>query len=154
MDKALSIINEMPSTLSQVKSFVHMVKNEVLSGEINKLQFLAQLKAIEVCIDSLRTDKDIDRAIVDEFDREGINILDTQFASFKKGEFGTRYNYDNCNDQKLKELNQKYKMIGEELKARENWLKSLKEESYLDDTGEVIYPPSKTSTTKISVTLK
>jgi hypothetical protein len=69
------------------------------------------------------------------------------------------YSYENCGDAIYDSLNQKAESINSDLKSRESFLKTIPISGIqiLDEsTGEMItvYPPAKSSTTTIAVTLK
>ena len=86
------------------------------------------------------------------------NSFEFSGATIQKAELGTRYDFSVCNDHVHKCLTEISKQNSEQLKDREDFLKSLKGQmTILDEgTGEVIkiMPPLKKSTTGLKVTIK
>lgn len=70
----------------------------------------------------------------------------------------TKYLYDKCNDPEWEEAEQKERSAGNDRKGREGFLQKVKKPFELLDsrTGEVItiYPPIKTQTTGVKVSIK
>jgi len=78
-------------------------------------------------------------------------------AKFEIKEAGVKYNYENCGDPVLQSLEQKFEAIEMDVKDRQKFLRSLPEsgmEILIDDELIKIYPPSKTSTTSVTINLK
>ena len=78
-------------------------------------------------------------------------------AKFDIREMGVKYDYSQCNDPVLIELEAKVETLNKELKARQEFLKGVSPkgiEIIVEDELVKVYPPSKTSTTSVSVTLK
>lgn len=73
-------------------------------------------------------------------------------------EVGTKYHFENCNDPELGELYARRAALDQQIEAREKYLKALPTEGVeiVKDECEIIriYPPYKTSTTSVAVTLK
>lgn len=79
-------------------------------------------------------------------------------AELKQKEVGTKYDYSVCNHAEYNDLALEAAKISEKMKDIEETLKTVKEPYTVvnEDTGEItkIYPPLKTSTTSIEVTIK
>lgn len=95
-------------------------------------------------------------AALEEFETYGEK--EYQLGSFKisKGEFGTKYNYKDCGHVHLSLFEGRVKEEKTRLDNLLKEIKALKEPRvYVDeDTGETfkVYPPKKTSTTKLKLT--
>lgn len=70
-------------------------------------------------------------------------------------EAGVRYDYSHCGDYKLMAMYDTMDALKADIKERESTLKSLPASGMADpETGEVIYPPSRTSKTTVKTTFK
>lgn len=64
------------------------------------------------------------------------------------------YDFSQCGDSQLDHLNKKSDLLKEEIKGRERFLINLKDSFTDESTGEIIYPPAKSTTTTVAVILK
>jgi len=158
MEPVTNTLNLLPSNTAQVALFVQKVKDEVLSGDYNVLDVLIQLRAAQDAIDILNKDSEIVEAASKEYAKHGQKTLDYNGAKITEKEAGTKYDYDGCKDPVHGKLKSDALFAAERCKERETFLKALKEPVTIIDeqTGEVVKlnPPSKTSKTILSITLK
>jgi hypothetical protein len=140
------------------------------SGESDALKVLAGLKAMESLVNTLtdkspKTNRHADKAkfLNDCVMATAGNYSGKTFpafgATFTKTEVGTKYDWSVCNDQRLSELMEKANDAAAALKKRQDFLKMVDPEGLdiLDaETGETytVYPPSKSSTSTVSVSFK
>jgi hypothetical protein len=153
MDKALSVINELPSNKFEINRFVTTIKAEILAGNEDPLKILKQLKMCERTLDVLLTDKELEDFFLEGAAKYGksFDYLDTHFDI---REVGVKYDYSTSNDSVWIELDKAKSELDKKLKDRETFLKALPEEDIANsDTGEIIHKPLKTSTTKVVVKL-
>jgi hypothetical protein len=151
--ETLSTIMLLPSNEGEIKRFVTLIKSEILSKGDDPLKVLKQLKMVEKTIGILLKDKELDNYFIDEAIKYGTSFehLDTHFDI---RETGTKYDYSTCNDSVWNYLNEKSDKLNEELKSRELFLRNIPLEGVVNpETGELIYRPAKTSTTKVAVKL-
>lgn len=158
MDNALSLINELPSTLDQVARFVQKVKEEALSGDYDPLEVLKQLRMAQKAIELLNKDEEIEEAAQKQHAKYGQKTIELTGATITSKEVGVKYEYEACGDPFWSICKAKEEANAGLRKEREKFLQSLKEPITLlnNETGEVetINPAPKTSTTKLVVTLK
>ena len=134
MENAMSLITNFPTTKEQQKKFVDKLVAEVESGIYNPLDCELSLKALEEIVKSVREKtKDI---IKDEaakysktFNYKGVEITQSQ---------RTTYDYSNCGDNLINDLNSQLTQIKEQIKIREQVLKSGVDIA----TGETFNPPT------------
>lgn len=70
-------------------------------------------------------------------------------------EAGVKYDYSECGDSQLAELYRMRQALDADIKEREAFLKSVPISGVaIPDTGEMVYPPEKTSKTTIKTTIK
>ena len=173
--KALAVLNT-PTTLadaliaSNITNVVSNIADAVEAGSISPLKALAAIKKLEAIADAA-TNKDpkknilSDRALLihqcfmDEASLHPEKKFGAFGATFTKTEVGTKYDWSQCNDHELIELESLAKSAAERLKERQDFLKSIPSAGLPmvnQETGEAytIYPPSKTSTSSISVSFK
>lgn len=130
------IIPILPTSQIQKQEFKEKIKNEIMEGALNPLEFYRRAKLIDECIEELKKDADIFDYAVSERAKWGkekplVNgsIVDTSSR--------TTYDYESCNDSVYNELKEK-------IKAREAYLKALPPQGAVDpDTGELVLPPVK-----------
>jgi len=166
------------SPVKIIEAFIQADKSEIAaeiveavdSGYLPPLKALAGIKAMESLTDML-TNKDpkknphADRAILlqshvtDAAGAYAEKSFPLYGATFTKTEVGTKYDWSQCNDAKLIELELAAKKAGDELKARQEFLKTVPTEGLPivdEETGETysVYRPSKSSTSSVSVSFK
>lgn len=139
----LSVINLMPSTKAEIKSFAEKVISAVENGEIPVLQLDVQLKRIETVCETIR--KATKEQVIDEASKYG-KVFDFAGAEISLTE---RKTPDYSNDPEWASLNAK-------IKAREAILKAIPEGRTLidEETGEVISAPLYKRTDVISYKIK
>jgi hypothetical protein len=112
----------------------------------------------------IEEDKEFIELLRDEISKQGnggdkAEFKTTRGVKFTLAEVGTAYDFSNCNDPELIELEAKAKEANEALKQRKEFLKTVhpvKGEKKVDEeTGEeyFIWPPSKTSKSSFKVSL-
>jgi hypothetical protein len=153
----LSVINELPLTSSQIKEFTKGCKDQILSGEIDPVYALLQLRAAQKALSELASDDDIIKLAVDTFDKYGLNEIEYHGAKITKIETGVKYDYTVCNDPEWNYLKLEEKEIESKLKARESILKTPGRPQIDNDTGEITLPyisAVKTSKTNLKIEIK
>lgn len=154
-----SILSLFQTTKAERESFVMDVVNRIDQGAVDPLLIHLQIKCMEDVIKLLNSNTNYKKALLDASEKMGDKSFQFHNAKFEIKETGTKYDYSNCGDPTHQMLEQKVSSISEELKEREKFLKTLPAKGMvllIEDTGEAItvYPPSKTSTTSVAVTLK
>lgn len=128
----------LPTIVEKKELVFKAVKDQILQGYVNPLEFYRQAKVMEEVIDALKKDPDIFDCAYTEREKYGkekpkINgaTIDTQQR--------TNYDYKACNDPVWNRLK-------EELSAREAFLKTIKEPLTTVDTATgdtvTIQPPT------------
>ena len=147
----LETLNQMPQTKAQSKDFANQVKSELMTGNVNPLDFRIRLKAVENFIDAITKDKDVKELVLNEAETFGEKSFEKLNAKINICEAGTKYHYE---DDKLTTLNTRLAKLNTEIKARQQYLKDLKEPEVDIKSGEIkANPATKTSTTIVKITL-
>jgi phosphosulfolactate synthase (CoM biosynthesis protein A) len=158
------------TTKEQRTSFVNDIIESLNAGTADPLLIHLQVKAMENIIDQLtntdeKKNKNFIAAIrykkmlLEAAEKYSAKTFEFKNAKFSIGETGTKYDYSNCNDSVYALLKDSLETITEKIKEREEFLKKLPSagfEAFDKSTGEVVtlYPPSKKSTTSVSVSFK
>lgn len=153
------------TTKEQRESFANDVLKRIENGEVNPLNVHIQFKAIED-IQSRLTDakkfpesaKRYRTALLDAADSYGQKKFEYMGAKIEQKEVGVKYDFSNCEDPVLKRLEEEADKAAKALKQRQDMLKTLPLSGNLmidEETGEsfTAYPPVKTSTSFLSVSL-
>ena len=146
------------TTKEQRSQLVREIFDEVLNGRINPLELHLRLKSAEEVIKQLTGLEPYKAILLDEAQRYG-KSFDYQTAKIDIREVGVKYDYSGCGNSELAALYDQQKAIEAKIKAIETYHKGLPSAGVQvlnPETGEVEthYPPSKTSTTSVAVTLK
>ena len=141
METALSYLNVLPSKAEEVRSFAKQILDKVESGELNPLDVQTQIEWISKTLKAI-TDPIWDK-VMTESDKHGKDY-EHKGLRIQNYEAGTRYDF--TADAKWVEMNKA-------LKEREALLKGLKKEMADTETGEILYPPIKKSTTTLKFSM-
>lgn len=159
------------TTKDQRLSFVSEIIDRLENGEIEPLKVHLQIKSMEDII-SLLTDKNektnkvgyqfakrYNDLLVDASEKYEAKKFQYEGGEFTIKEVGTKYDFTMCNDAEIDSLLTQENDLKEKIKSRQDFLKTVPISGLQivdKDTGEVntIYPPSKSSTTSLSVSLK
>jgi len=156
METALQTLSILPSNKEQVKTFSHMLKDEILAADHDPLKILVQLKVIEKVIADILKDEEIEYHFLKEFLLyEEEKIIEVNGAKLSQSETGVRYKYEDCGDPEWFDLNDQIEKLTEKRKEREKFLQNIPYESQFVDpkSGVFITRPPKVSKTKVKVQL-
>jgi hypothetical protein len=146
------------TTKEERSQLVREIFDEVLNGRINPLELHLRLKSAEEVIKQLTGLEPYKAILLDECLKHG-KSFNYQTAKIDIREVGVKYDYSGCGNSKLAALYNLQKDIEAEIKSFETYHKGLPAIGLsVVDTGsgelETHYPPAKTSTTSVAVTLK
>ena len=164
-----NILSLFETNKAQRIKFCEDLINKMGDGEVNPLQIHAQIKSIEDLLTTLTStdkskNKNTDIALT--YKSMLMNAAEKYGKSFQLfnatytiKEVGAKCNYDNCGDLELNELMAQAEVLKAKIESRQETLKHLPLSGMLttdEKTGETykIYPPSKKSTTAVSVSLR
>jgi hypothetical protein len=136
MTNAISVLQLMPLTKEQKKSFVQKAVTEITSGEYNPLQIEVWLKSIEDTINDIRKDRDVKIAVQFETDKYTEKTFSDFGATITKATRTTK-DYSNCNDAVLNGLYSEMEKLKAVIKGREIMLDS----GVNPETGETFEKP-------------
>jgi len=156
MSETLSVFRVMPENKKEIQKFGDELLNSVLIGDENPLEIDGRLKALEELINYVRKSDEFQEYLLNEAEKEGAKSFERGSFKYQVKETGTKYDYSQCGDTILNNLEKNKASIDNKIKVRKNTLKTLNFDSDIFDaeTGEKLYPPSKTSTTKVITILR
>jgi len=159
MDNQISpigVLSLLETTKEQRESFVRSIVSALDEGQVDPLKIHLQVKNTEDLIKQITADEKYREFLLNEAQKYG-KSFEQYNAKFQVKETGTRYDYSGCNDAELRELERQAAEISERLKARQKFLQNIPAsgiEVLQGDELVTVYPPIKTSTTSVTVTLK
>ena len=151
------ILSVYEMTKAERGEFVTRLVEKLESGGMSPLKVHKQVKCMEDLIKQITANDTYKQYLLDEAAKYG-KSFELHGAKFQVKEAGTKYDYSQCNDYVLTELQQQLNELTEKVNNRQKFLQLAPPEGIEvleDQSGEVyrIYPPSKTSTTTVTITL-
>jgi len=138
----------LPLNKSGIEEISQQMVNSVNDGNEDPIHSILQLRAFKLLLDNI--EKGIKATVIEDVEKYGKE----GHKNITIREAGVKYDYSNCNCSEWNENNVKIKELQEANKKIEAMLKALPVSGMANtDTGEIMYPPSKSSTTSIVVTL-
>ena len=162
-----NILGLFETNKEQRKSFVDDLVSRLQDGQADPLKVHLQIKAMEEIITQLtstdeKKNKNITAAIsyktmlMEAAAKHG-KKFELHNAEFSIKEVGTVYDWSNCGDTELVELLADQEAVKEKIKKKQDFLKTVPVSGLDIRIGEelvTVYPPAKSSTTSIAVSLK
>lgn len=133
------------------------VVNDLAEGKADPVQTHYNIKCIEELVKNILNDGQYKAMVLNEAEKHG-KSFEFQSSKIEIKETAVKYDFTVCNDPQWRKLEAEILALKDKQKERELFLKTLKPEGIdiVDENGEVytMYPPAKSSTTSVSVTLK
>lgn len=156
MNLTLTNLSLFETSKAERQEFAIQVTNNLMEGLADPLKVHLQVKCMEDIIKQLTSNSVYKDLVVTEAQKYGKSF--EQFnAKFEVKEMGVKYDYSNCEDPILRDLEDKLADIEKQLKDRQTMLKTVPEsgmEIVCNEELVKVYPPSKSSTTTVTVNLK
>ena len=162
-----NILSLFETTKEQRKSFVDDLVARLQEGEGDPLKVQLQIKSMEDIITQLTsTDEKKNKNIAAAVSYRGMLLqaaekygkkFELHNAEFSIKEVGTAYDWSKCGDTELADLLAEQEAIKDKIKKKQDFLKTVPVSGLaivIDDEMVTVYPPAKSSTTSVSVTLK
>ena len=151
------ILSLFETTKAERSTFTANVLERIEEGQADPIRVHLQLKAMEEIVKTLNTNERYKELLLDAAQKSGKKFIAFN-AEFSIKEMGTKYDYSQCGDTDLLAMLQSIETINAAVKERQEYLKKIPAAGVqqIDANGEVItlYPPTKTSTTTVAVSLK
>ena len=146
------------TTKEERTQVVREIFQELLEGRINPMELHIRMKCLEEVVKQLTSMPAYKAIVLDDAEKHGKSF---QYHNAKVDirEVGVKYDYSGCGNGALAELYEQQERLSAVIKEHETYHKALPISGVkvvFEATGEVEthYPPAKTSTTSVAVTLK
>ncbi len=140
---------------SQRMDFVSGIINEISEGRVDPLTAHLQVKCMEDLLDLIKDNTIYKAAVLDAAEKYGSKSFEYNNSTFRFMEVAVKYDYSKCEDPVIIDLMEQERVIKERLKERQKLLQAMPQSGMADpETGSIVYPPSRKSTTTVAVTLK
>jgi hypothetical protein len=146
------------TTKEERTQVVREIFQELLDGRINPMELHIRMKCIEEVVKQLTSMPAYKAIVLDDAEKHGKSF---QYHNAKVDirEVGVKYDYSGCGSSTLADMYNHRDNFDAEIKDFEAYFKALPAsgvQAVHPSTGEVEthYPPAKTSTTSVAVTLK
>jgi len=153
----VNILNLFETNKKERESFVDDIVNRIECGEADAIKVHLQIKCMESIIKDLNASPLYKEYLLTAAENNGKKFT-YHNAEFSIKEAGVKYDYSQCNDNALNEMQALSDNLLERIKARQKFLQLAPQEGIDIVTGDgemvKIYRPSKTSTTTVNVILK
>ena len=151
------ILSLFETTKQERSTFVSDVLERIGNGQADPVKVHLQLKCMEEIVKTITSHQGYKDLLLYEAEKNGRKFMAFN-AEFSIKEMGTKYDYSQCGDADLLSMLQSIETITAAVKERQEYLKHLPTAGVqqIDANGEVItlFPPTKTSTTTVAVSLK
>jgi septation ring formation regulator EzrA len=151
----LSVINHQLNKQQIKQMATELVGN--LSENGNIIEAIEILARMELLIKEIKSNNDFTEYALSEIGKYGKLHTTSSGTKIELAEVGTKYHFELCNDDILKDLESQLESIEKQIKDRKDFLKTLPGEGFdiVTTGGELvrIYPPYKTSTSSFKTTI-
>lgn len=128
--------------------------NAITEGVIDPITAHINLSRMEAAIKQVKDNGQVKEITLRELAKYGKKQTFGD-CTLEEVEAGVKYDYSGCNDSTLAELEDMKAKIDAQIKERQQMLKCIPVSGMVSpDTGEVVYPPAKSSKTTIKTTFK
>lgn len=146
----LTLLRETQSVAEVAKKAI----SAITDGEIDAITAHINLSRMEAAIQQVKADERVKDITLRELSKYGKKQAFGD-CTLEEAEAGVKYDYSLCNDSELAELEEQKKWLDARIKERQAFLKHIPVSGMCDpNTGEVVYPPAKSSKTIIKTTFK
>lgn len=138
-----------------VADIVVSVRTNIIEGNINPMDAYAVLTSLAMAIEQVKNDPQVRDICLRELSKYGKQGATIGEFTFTEAEAGVKYDYSQCGCSEYEELQESRTQIDNRLKELEKALKVMPISGMADpETGEMWYPPVKSSKTIIKATKK
>lgn len=153
---AMGVLELFSTSQTGIDLFTDQIIESVKRGETNPLKVRIWVKTMETICSRLKSETENEQ--LSEADKYSEKSFEYAGAIITKSEQGTKYDFSKCGDPIWQQRDQILLSAKNQLKEREDFLKSLKEplNTFDEETGEtfVIKPPTKKSKSGLNVSIK
>ena len=151
------ILSLFETSKEQRQTFVNDLVNRIETGTVDPVKIHLQIKSMEEIVKSITSNDRYKDLLLDESNKYG-KSFEKYNGKFSIKEVGVKYDYSKCGDLELDELQKNQDELSDKIKKRQEFLKTIPTSGIdiITADGECIkvFPPAKSSTTSVTVTLK
>lgn len=126
----------------------------VIEGEIDPITAHINISKMENAIKAFKANDQVRDITLRELAKYGKKQTFGD-CTLEEVEAGVKYDFSGCGDSELEELYKMRQTLDESIKQREAFLKNIPIAGIvIPETGEMVYPPAKSSKTTIKTTFK
>lgn len=142
-------------TKESINGYVKVVRDLMVDGNHDPLLIAKHIKGLEMLVKEIKNDKFIKSCITDEYDLYKEKEVELYDCTFQVRESGVKYDFRDCNCAEYNCIQKDIDKLTKRKKVIEDMLKKLPAEGLADpNTGEIMYPPSKTSSDALFISFK
>lgn len=157
--QSLAALNQFQKGLTKVdikEMASNAVENLMING--NPLQIAEALSGMEMFVKEVKEDKKYKDYVREEAEKYPFGYVSKSGAKIECAEVGNSYDFSQCNDPYLPSMESQVIKFADKVKERKEFLKAVPVSGLVitnEEDGETvkIYPPTKSSTSSIKVTL-
>lgn len=151
---ATSIVALFDTNKEQRQSFVSALIADIKEGNRNPLDIHMQIKCMDDIVKQITANDEYRAILLEEAGKYG-KSFEYKNAKVETKETGVKYDYSQCNDEIYNAMVAEAENLSKRIKQREKMLQTIPASGMADpESGAMIYPASKSSTTTVAVTLK
>jgi len=159
MENTLTIISkQLPSTKTEQQNLIAQLVDAALNGEVDLLKVHAQLENLKAVIEGYLKNPKVKELEIDEVHKYENDTAEVHNAKFEIASVGVKYDYSLCGHKAYNRIQQNISELQGKAKQMEEMMKLNKEMwVYTDtETGETyeVYPPAKTGSLSVKITVK
>lgn len=140
--------------IPRITEMVNHAVEAVVNGDVDPIRLHINISRLEAAIKLIKENTDVRDITLRELSKYGKSYTFGD-CLLEEAESGVKYDYSVCHDSKLTDMYAMLEALKADIKERETMLKHIPSSGVADpDTGEVLYPPIKSSKTIIRTTFK
>lgn len=151
-----SLVSLFDTTKEERQSFVADLIMRITDGHLDPIKAHYSLKCMEEILKAIMNDPAYKDTVLTEAEKYG-RKFNYKNSELQIKEAGVKYDYSLCGHYELFKLTAEVEALNSQIKAYQELLRKVPEEGMeivIDDEVVKVYPPSKSSTTTVQVTLK
>ena len=152
-----SIISLFDTNKEERERFVSLVIDQLQEGNADAMKTHYALKCMEDIIANILANNNYREIVLSEAQKYGGKKFEYRNSEISIKETGVKYDFSMCNDPEYLDMKDRITQLTAQMKEKEAFLKRLPEGGInvvIDDEVVHVFPPSKSSTTTIAVSLK
>lgn len=153
-NELMTVRNFLTTTKAEIADFAESAIAKVTDGEMEASRLARFAKTLEEMAKRILTDERVKNALYEEITSYEGDRVTLHNAEWQVKAVGVKYDYSVCGDPEWDRLNAEIERLTEERKKVEKHLQGISKPMCDPDTGAMIYPPAKSGSEQVVITLK